>query len=800
MDTGSSHTPAPRRSVFEDGFGKRHHAVGPGGEPLEVLEFKDELTADPSFELALRERVNALVGFQNTCFARVRSVQRLGQNASKLVVISDRVPGARLSTVLAVAKQQLLPLEINAALCLIRQLVPAMAALHDKMPSLGHGALSPERIVITPNARLVVVDHMLGGTVEQLRYTHDRYWKELRIPLPTAAQPTFDHRADVMQVGMVALALILGRPLDGDDYPGQIAALAEGAWGLTATGGVEPLPTELRTWLARMLQLDGRQSFATAVDAWSELERVLGASDYVASFGALKSFMAEYARYTASGAPASVATPAPSGASPTAGPPTPAIGPPFSPTRVVASLAPTPGAPAAAPAPVVPAATAPPVPGQTPPRAQQPPPSPVVAASRPVAPAPVTVDAPATIFATPRPPVVSSADAPATIFATPRLPVVSSAPATVPTPAAPRPPAPPPAAAPAPPPAASMTERLRTTAAAHASAQAALPPKNDAPWWRQRRVAAAAGVLLALACGGAFVTRSYLPSAAAEAPGTLVVNTNPAGVPVVIDGQPRGVTPLTLELAPGAHELRLATSGDPRIIPLTITAGGTVSQSLELPKAGPHTGQLMVRSEPSGARVTVDGMPRGQAPLTLDGLTPGDHTVVLANDLSSVTHSVSVEAGATASLIVPMSASPQGVPVSGWISVSAPAEVQVYEDTRLIGTSRSDRIMVSAGRHELDIVNESLGFRATRVVTVSPGQVSALRLEWPKGSMALNAQPWADVWIDGERVGETPIGNVAVPIGPHEVVFRHPQLGEQVVRATVTAGESTRVSVDMRKR
>src|SRR5688572_11644894 len=145
MDTGSSHTPAPRRSVFEDGFGKRHYAVGPGGEPLEVLEFHDYFTAVESFEPSLRERVNALVGFQNTCFARVRSVQRLGQNASRLVVVSDRVPGARLSTVLAVAKQQLLPLEINAALCLIRQLVPAMAALHDKMPGVGHGALAPER-------------------------------------------------------------------------------------------------------------------------------------------------------------------------------------------------------------------------------------------------------------------------------------------------------------------------------------------------------------------------------------------------------------------------------------------------------------------------------------------------------------------------------------------------------------------------------------------------------------------------------------------------------------------------------
>jgi hypothetical protein len=132
--------------------------------------------------------------------------------------------------------------------------------------------------------------------------------------------------------------------------------------------------------------------------------------------------------------------------------------------------------------------------------------------------------------------------------------------------------------------------------------------------------------------------------------------------------------------------------------------------------------------------------------------------------------------------------------------VSAPAEVQVYEDQRLIGTSRSDRIMVSAGRHELDIVNEALDFRVARTVTVSPGQVAPVRLEWPKGSMALNAQPWADVWIDGERIGETPIGNVAVSIGPHEVVFRHPELGEQVVRTTVTTGQPTRVSVDMRKR
>jgi len=187
------------------------------------------------------------------------------------------------------------------------------------------------------------------------------------------------------------------------------------------------------------------------------------------------------------------------------------------------------------------------------------------------------------------------------------------------------------------------------------------------------------------------------------------------------------------------------------------------------------------------------------APLTVEELAPGAHTVVLANDLGSVTHDVVVEAGATASLVVPMTA-PQGAPVSGWISVAAPVDVQVYENERLIGSSQSDRIMVSVGRHELDLVNEALGYRATRTVNVSPGQVSSVRPEWPKGSMALNAQPWADVFLDGERIGETPIGNMAVPIGPHEIVFRHPELGEQVVRTTVTLAAPARLSVDLRKR
>ena len=65
--------------------------------------------------------------------------------------------------------------------------------------------------------------------------------------------------------------------------------------------------------------------------------------------------------------------------------------------------------------------------------------------------------------------------------------------------------------------------------------------------------------------------------------------------------------------------------------------------------------------------------------------------------------------------------------------------------------------------------------------------------------VVLNAAPWAEVWVDGDKVGETPIGSVQVSIGPHEVVFRHPQFGEKRQAVSVTLKAPVRLSVDMKQ-
>jgi CRISPR/Cas system-associated exonuclease Cas4 (RecB family) len=281
----------------------------------------------------------------------------------------------------------------------------------------------------------------------------------------------------------------------------------------------------------------------------------------------------------------------------------------------------------------------------------------------------------------------------------------------------------------------------------------------------------------------------------------VVVTTNPAGAEVLLDGKPQGVSPATLTVAAGPHVLELRGAGEPRTMSLAVAAGAQLSQYIEMAKGPVTSGSLQVRTDPVGAKVSVDGVARGASPVVVADLSPGEHAVVLESEAGTTKQTVTIEAGATASLVANLAASQASTASSGgWISVSTPKTVQLFENGRLLGSSDSERVMVPAGTHQLEIVNESLGYRSTRAVQVTAGKVSAFKVEFPNGTIALNAVPWADVWIDGEKVGETPVGNLPVTLGPHEVIFRHPDLGEQRHVVNVTLTVPARLSVDMRKK
>jgi hypothetical protein len=776
----------PEAPLFCDGLGERVVAAdGATGELLQILRIRPALTAVPSFEFALRERAARLANFRHAYYARVRRIDRVQVPGPGLSIVSDHVEGTRLSDMLRVAHERNLQLDINAALCLIRQLVPAVALLHENAREVAHGLIAPERLVVTPHARLVIVEHVLSAAVEQLQFSRDRLWQEFRIAMPpSAGMSRFDHRADVTGIGLVALALVLGRPLHPAEFPNHLPTLLNEARERTALGEEQPLSPSLRDWLARALQLDTRRAFASAPEALSALEEIVADdSMYIAAPVSLETFLSRYIAALLE-LPSDSVPAAPSAAFATTAAPTTAFAAPAAPPGVAPgpySAAPAQGAAFELLADVTAPATA-----GTGARSI----TELISAGDLTAPLDSS-DKGQTLFNPDAPFSVSSdsafsaqSDALFSLQTEPPLSATSGAQSV----AAPKPfetaPGAPFTVIPAP-----------AAQAAPVSKRKFSSPKLKI----SRKAVLAAAALVVVAGGGVYASR-FMIGAGVSAPktGTLVVQSNPAGVPVFVDGKDYGQTPARFAVPVGPHILELRRGGVPRVINVNITTGAEVSQYLEFANT-PETGSLRVETQPAGAKVMVDGTDRGVAPVTVNDLLPGDHEVILQTPIASARHVVSVQAGGTASIVTPVaSATTAAGPVSGWLTVKAPFSLEIREEGRIVGTTDADRLMLAAGPHTIELVNETLGYRVTRTVQVMPGKVASLAVDLPKGVVNLNATPWAEVWVDGQRVGETPIGNLSIPIGPHEVVFRHPQFGEKRHAISVTMSGPTRVSVDMK--
>ena len=196
--------------------------------------------------------------------------------------------------------------------------------------------------------------------------------------------------------------------------------------------------------------------------------------------------------------------------------------------------------------------------------------------------------------------------------------------------------------------------------------------------WRRTllRGAAIAGVgvlaLLAVAIGVPWLWHPSPTAAAGEA--SIRIESTPEGARVSSAGREVGVTPLTLTLPAGTHVLRLEHEGASRELLLQVTAGSQVVHHVEMPR-------------PAAVAALGTGGGAAVAPVLAES-PPRD----------------------------PRS------PEVGWLSISAPIELQLMNGDALVGSSRMERVMLPATLHRLRLVNASLGFETAITVRVRPGQ------------------------------------------------------------------------------
>ncbi|MGQ0733242.1 MAG: PEGA domain-containing protein [Acidobacteriota bacterium] len=231
--------------------------------------------------------------------------------------------------------------------------------------------------------------------------------------------------------------------------------------------------------------------------------------------------------------------------------------------------------------------------------------------------------------------------------------------------------------------------------------------------------------------------------------------------------------------------------------PPALVADQPAQRQLQSTRATVRLAALHVSTEPPSVQVWVDDQARGVSPVTVRDLAAGPHTVRVMAGGTTLTRVVRIEPGVDASLIVSLRGPAEFA--SGWLAVSSPIPVEIVENGTPLGDTDTPRIMIAAGQHTLETSNTELGYRAQHSVLITAGQTTALAITLPSGSLSVNALPWAEVWIDGRQVGETPLANLSVPIGRREVTFRHPDLGEQRRTVTVSLTGATRVGIDLRK-
>ncbi len=263
------------KDSFADALGSRFWATDPDGSAVEFFRLSLPFSSGTAAEARRVARARRLSTFSPPGFAPIRRIERVPGAADQLAIVSTAVPGVRLSDLLRRGAEKGITPSPGVVRNLGRQIVRAMADFHRAFPDLAHGALGPERVVVGPDGRAVIVEYVLAPALELLGMNRVAFWRTFRIAVPPSAGAVrFDQVTDVVQLGMVMLALVLGRPIGRDEYPCEIEPpLSDGS-----SPSVELLSVgspAMRAWLLRAGQPQIRSAFRTAVEAAAAFEEVV---------------------------------------------------------------------------------------------------------------------------------------------------------------------------------------------------------------------------------------------------------------------------------------------------------------------------------------------------------------------------------------------------------------------------------------------------------------------------------------------------------------------------------------------
>ncbi|RLF79384.1 hypothetical protein DRN44_08975, partial [Thermococci archaeon] len=250
---------------------------------------------------------------------------------------------------------------------------------------------------------------------------------------------------------------------------------------------------------------------------------------------------------------------------------------------------------------------------------------------------------------------------------------------------------------------------------------------------------------------------------------TLVVSSTPSGASVYIGGEYKGQTPLTLNVPPGTYTVEIRkTDYKPHTETITLQAGEERQINVQLEAL---FGFLNVYSNVQGASVYIDGKKIGETPLKEYKISTGSHRIEVRpdnQDYNPYSETVVIEPTKTHTINARLTLKEATLSVG-----STPTGADVYVNNQYSGTTPLT-LKLTPGTYTVKITKDDYE-PYVETVTLNPGESKSINIQLKALFGFLNIYSnvqGADVYIDGVKVGTTPLKAYKLSVGDHKIEIR----------------------------
>jgi len=286
----------------------------------------------------------------------------------------------------------------------------------------------------------------------------------------------------------------------------------------------------------------------------------------------------------------------------------------------------------------------------------------------------------------------------------------------------------------------------------------------------------------------------------AEAPtGALLVNSD-AGGDVYVDGQRKDVAPAIISGLPaGDHVVEVRKEGyPPWRQTVTVPAGQQVKVAASF-GAATNSSLRVISNEPD-VEVFVDGESKGKAPVTVQAIKPGEHIVGGRKvRFKAVEQTVRVAPGENAIVSFRMEIAPPDRPRGALKVQSLVPNAEVFFDGSSLGRAPIDRNDLDPGKHYVVVHKDGFTDFKREIILIENQTMTLVADLSATGSLRVLSSPeGAEVKIDGELIGKTPVQRDAVSSGDHIVEFKMKGFFDHKETMKIEGGREKVFSVDLK--